>query len=87
MATVVPGGHPAMLNTAPPTGPCLKRRLFITDKSGVEHEIRTQQDLRAILAQMTPEELAIWKDNYRFAKVENLTKNINYTGTGWDAGF
>ena len=62
----------------------LRRRLSITDKNGVEHEIRTQADLKRILAQMSPEERSQWETNYRFAPVHNLTKNPYYCGTGGD---
>lgn len=62
----------------------LNRKLFVTDKDGVEHEIKTMADLQAIIGQMTPEQFEDWKARYRFAPVENLTKNINYTGSRRD---
>ena len=55
------------------------RKLFISDKNGVYHEIRTQEDLQRILNQMTPEELERWKTQYRFTPIENRAGN--YTGT------
>lgn len=71
--------------TLDPTGqPHFHRKLFVTDKNGVEHEIVTQKDLLDILAQMTPEQRKDWEARYRFAPIENLTGNPNYTGTGWD---
>ena len=57
------------------------RKLFVTDKNGVEHEIRTQAELDAIIAQMTPQQYEDWKTRYRFAPVQNLTGNKDYTGT------
>ena len=60
------------------------RRLFVTDKDGVEHEIVTERDLKRILDQMTPEQLEEWKTRYRFTPIQNLTGNPNYTGTGLD---
>jgi hypothetical protein len=68
----------------PEGGPIIVRRYFVTDRDGVEHEITTSADLQAILDQMTPEELETWKARYRFAPVQNNTKNSNYTGTGRD---
>jgi len=62
----------------------LRRKLTITDKNGVEHVIQTQQDLDAVFAQMTPAELEQWKANYRFAPIQNLTGNPDYTGTMLD---
>lgn len=60
------------------------RRVFITDRNGVEHEIVTEQDLLDIVAQMTPEERKDWEARYRFAPVQNLTGNQDYTGTALD---
>jgi hypothetical protein len=62
----------------------IQRKLFVTDRDGVEHEIKTKADLEAIIAQMTPEEYEIWKDRYRFAPIYNRTGINNYTGTGRD---
>ena len=62
----------------------LHRKLFITDRDGVEHEIRTMADFQAIVAQMTPAEFEDWKARYRFAPVQNLTGLQGYTGTGRD---
>jgi hypothetical protein len=61
-----------------------RRTLHVTDRDGVEHEIVVPEDLQRILAQMTPQELEDWKTRYRFAPVENLTGNKNYTGTIYD---
>ena len=61
-----------------------RRRVFVTDKNGVEHEIRCKEDLEAIIAQMTPQELETFKTNYRFAPIQNLTGNMNYMGTERD---
>lgn len=68
-------------NTSPTGEVFFHRRVFITDKNGVEHEIRTQQDMDVILAQMTPEERKDWEARYRFCPITNLTGNANYTGT------
>lgn len=62
----------------------IQRKLFVTDKDGVEHEIRTKADLDAIIAQMTPEEYENWKTQYRFAPILNRTGIKDYTGTGRD---
>lgn len=68
-----PYGNPEGINL-------LRRRIFVTDKDGVEHEIYTQADLKRILDQMTPEQQKEYKNNYRFCPVTNLTHNPNYTG-------
>lgn len=60
------------------------RKLFVTDRFGVEHEIKSQADLQKILDQMTPEERKIYADRYRFAPVLNKTGLIDYTGTARD---
>lgn len=60
------------------------RKLFVTDKNGVEVEIKTPDDLKKILAQMTPEEQQLWALRYRFAPIQNKTGNIDYTGTSRD---
>jgi hypothetical protein len=65
-------------------GPIIVRRYFVTDKDGIEREIRTSSDLQAILDQMTPEELETWKARYRFAPVQNNTGNPSYSGTWRD---
>jgi hypothetical protein len=62
----------------------VNRKWFITDKDGVEHQIRSSEELKKIVAQMTPEEFEIWKAQYRFAPIQNLTGNQDYTGTGRD---
>lgn len=59
----------------------IRRKLFVTDRNGVEHEIKTPQDLQNILNMMTPDELALWQARYRFAPIINNTGNQNYTGT------
>ena len=59
----------------------IQRKLFVTDRDGVEHEIRTKADLQAILDQMTPEEYEEWKLRYRFAPIQNGTGIKDYTGT------
>ena len=62
----------------------LKRKIFVRDKDGVEHEIRLKAQLDAIIAQMSPEQYETFKINYRFAPIINMTGNINYTGTERD---
>lgn len=57
------------------------REFFLTDKDGVERRITTQAQLKAILNQMTPEELAKWKDSYRFTPI-TIDDNIDE----WFAG-
>ena len=57
------------------------RKWFVTDKDGVEHQIRNQADLDAIMAQMTPEQREIFLLGYRFAPIQNLTGIRDYTGT------
>lgn len=61
-----------------------ERKLFVTDKDGVEHQIKTPADLEAIFAQMTPQQQEDWKTRYRFAPIGNLTGNKDYTGTNRD---
>ena len=56
------------------------RKWFVTDKDGVEHEIKTKADLEVILAQMTPEQYAMFQLRYRFAPIQNLTGIKDYTG-------
>lgn len=60
--------------------PLLKRMLTVTDKDGNEVLIEHPEDLRRILAQMTPEQLERWKVNYRFQSIENNTGNSWYDG-------
>jgi len=60
------------------------RRLFVTDKDGVEHEIIHPDDLLNIIAQMTPEQKKDWETRYRFAPVQNGTGNPYYTGSQYD---
>jgi len=62
----------------------IKRRLFITDKNGVEHEIFSQEQLQRILNEMTPQQRKQWEDNYRFCPITNRTGIPDYTGTSWD---
>ncbi len=79
---------PVQPGSASPNNPesvtTFHRKLFVTDKDGIEHEITTQAQLQAIIAQMTPEQFKEWQARYRFAPIQNLTGNINYTGTGLD---
>ena len=82
---------PVIMNNGDPTPSAVGRRFFrriltITDPAGVDHVIRTQGDLDAVLAMMTPEQRKQWEDNYRFCQVQNLTGNSNYTGTLLDIG-
>jgi len=81
MPIIQGNGHP----TNNPLGqPLFTRRLFVTDKDGIEREIVTEADLAAIIAQMTPEQRKDWETRYRFAPIENVTGNPNYTGTSRD---
>lgn len=71
--------------TTSPTGEIFfHRRVFITDKNGVEHQITSDEDMKFIIAQMTPQEFEDWKTRYRFTPITNLTGNPNYTGTFHD---
>ena len=72
------------LNENPDGSVFFHRRLFVTDKDGIEREILTDADMQAILDQMTPQQLEEWKTRYRFAPIINLTGNPNYTGTFHD---
>ena len=73
--------------TKSPTGVIgFHRRLFVSDKNGVFHEIRHEKDIEAIIAQMTPQEYEDWKARYRFTQITNLTGNPNYMGTSQDLG-
>lgn len=78
MGIVAGTGSP---NNSPTGEVFFHRRVFITDRNGVEHEITSSAVLQAILDQMTPQELEEWKARYRFAPIQNLTGNQNYTGT------
>jgi hypothetical protein len=79
MPVIQATGYPCNEN---PTGEVpFHRKLFVTDKDGVEHEITSPVILERILAQMTPEQLEAWKARYRFAPIQNLTGNPNYMGT------
>jgi len=83
---------PVVMNNGGSTPSAVSRTFFrriltITDPAGVDHVIRTQEDLDRVLAMMTPAQRRQWEDNYRFCKVDNLTGNSNYTGTLWDRGF
>lgn len=62
----------------------IRRKLFITDKNGVEHEIKSSEDLQKILDEMTPAEVEVWKARYRFTPVTNKTGIKDYTGTAND---
>jgi hypothetical protein len=66
--------------------PQFNRHFYLTDRDGVEHEIRSNEDLMAILSTMTAEELALWMTRYRFVPITNSTKNPNYTGGARDTG-
>jgi hypothetical protein len=59
------------------------RKLFVT-KNGVEHEIKSQEELLLLLADLTPEERKQWEMNYRFTPITNRTGNPYYTGTQMD---
>lgn len=80
---IIPGTS-NLSNNDPIKTPFFARRVFTTDKDGVEHEITSEAQLQAILDQMTPEQRKDWETRYRFASVINLTGLINYTGTGMD---
>jgi len=60
------------------------RKLYVTDQSGVEHEIKSKADLMVLLAKLTPEERKQYELNYRFCPVTNKTGNPFYTGTQID---
>jgi len=79
---------PILPGSASPNNPysitTFQRKLFVTDKDGVEHQITNQAELQAIIDQMTPEQFKDWEARYRFAPIQNLTGNKNYTGTGID---
>jgi hypothetical protein len=62
----------------------IQRKLFVTDKDGVEHEIKTKADLQAIFDEMTPQEYEDWKTRYRFAPIQNGTGIKDYVGTSRD---
>ena len=63
------------------------RHWFVTDKDGNEVQITSKGTLKAILAQMTPEELARWRAQYRFSPIENDINGIpDYLGTYRDIG-
>jgi hypothetical protein len=56
----------------------LRRILSIVDPQGVEHQITNPRQFRRLLESMTPEQFAHWKDNYRFAPVNDLNENMPY---------
>lgn len=60
------------------------RKLFITDKNGIEHEIKSQAELKLLLSSFTDEEKKRWELNYRFCPITNFTGNPYYTGTQVD---
>lgn len=76
---IIAGGVNPNNNEATPGW--LHRKLYVTDKNGVEHEIKSFADLQKIIAQMTPQEFEDWKARYRFAPIQNQTGNPNYMGT------
>lgn len=61
------------------------RKLFV-NKDGKEVEITSSAQLKAFLAELTPEELERYKTQYRFTPITNKTGNNNYTGTMSDLG-
>lgn len=56
------------------------RYWYVSDKDGNWIKIDGPERLSAIIAQMTPQEYVIWKNNYRFIPV------LNATGTPWYGG-
>jgi hypothetical protein len=64
--------------------PPIARHFFMRDKDGVEHEIKSEAQLQAILDQMTPEEFETWKVNYRFTPITNGTSMPGYSGGSRD---
>lgn len=60
------------------------RKLVITDKDGIEHQINDVHEFQKIWEQMTPEQQRTWQQNYRFTPVKNLTGFRDYTGTARD---
>jgi hypothetical protein len=56
------------------------RKYYLTDKDGVEHEIKSQEDLLRILNQMTPEQRKVYNDKYRFTPISNATGSSDYSG-------
>lgn len=66
--------------TPPPGAARVQRRLYVTDRNGVEVEITSNLQLQQIISQMTPEELAEWKQRYRFTPVNDDTQG------GWTTG-
>jgi hypothetical protein len=82
MPIAIKGTSPEPIPVANPWGDGAFVRVWtLTDKDGVVHKINSSRDLERILAQMTPEELALWKDRLRFEPVYNDTGIIDYTGT------
>jgi hypothetical protein len=61
------------------------RKLFL-NKNGKEIEITSNAQLKAFLADLTPDELEQYKSQYRFTPVSNGTGNNFYTGTMVDLG-
>jgi hypothetical protein len=57
------------------------RYWYVSDKNGNWIKIDAQNKLDAIIAQMTPQEYEIWKNNYRFIPILNTTGNPWYSGT------
>lgn len=61
------------------------RKLFV-NKDGKEVEITSNAQLKAFLAELTPEEQELYKSQYRFTPITNRTGNNFYTGTMTDLG-
>lgn len=60
------------------------RRVFVDDGNGNSVEIKTQAQLRKLLANLSPEDRELWKDKYRFMPISNNTPFKPYCGTGRD---
>ena len=60
----------------------VNRHRYMTDKNG--KVIHTRKEFEAMLASLTPDDLAMWKARYQFAHVENRTGIKDYTGTNRD---
>jgi hypothetical protein len=72
---------PPEVKLPPPPGAArIQRRFYMTDRNGVEIEITSNAQLQKILAQMTPQELADWKQRYRFTSIDNDTPGDCITG-------
>lgn len=58
------------------------QRVFVTDRNGEWHEMKTAEEYKAFVDSLSPEELRQYELNYRFCSITNGTGNIDYTGTG-----